>query len=287
MVAAALAAIPTIASMLSSLFGKKTEGGENVNVLDNIPSWIKNSAEGLSGWAQQYYKNFVPGEGYSGKFTAGATDLENMGLDQLKGLLGSPATGDLFAAGKQQILDTLGGKYADPNQSPFIKSMIGLSKMNLSDLTNEARAKRGARGTYYTSDALNEESKLNERTLNYLNSVVGDFTKNERQNMLGAATTAQNMDQYRNLTAPLTKIGASQTYGSLLRTIEQSDLEAKYNDFVRQRQEQAMPLQVMQGLAGQQPFITNYTAPTTQSNNTLGNIMDLISKLNFSGDGFN
>ena len=44
MVAAALAAIPTIASMLSSLFGKKTEGGENVNVLDNIPSWIKNSA---------------------------------------------------------------------------------------------------------------------------------------------------------------------------------------------------------------------------------------------------
>lgn len=280
------AAIPAIASLASGLFGKKKkEDGQTVSAQQMMPAWQSAVGEGLSSWIQQYMKNFVPGEAYGGKFTADMTDLEKMGLDQLGGVMNAPATGDLFAAGKQQIMDTLGGKYANPNESPFIKSMIALSKQNLGDLINTERANRGARGTYYTKAGVNAEGLLNERTQNYLNSVVGDFMNTERGRMFEAAPIAQEMDKYGTLTAPLAKIQASQTLGSLQRTIEQADLEAQYQDFERQRKEMAMPINSAQSLYGTQTQygIPSWQMPSTQENNSLGNILGMISKLNFSG----
>jgi hypothetical protein len=282
------AAIPAIASIAGSLFGKKKSGGETVTAEQMMPEWQSKTGEQLAIWIQQYMGNFQPGAEYTGEFTAGPTSQETASLDMLTKFMGSsPLFGDLYSAGKGQIMDTLGGRYADPNESPFIKSMINLSQQNMGDMINQTRARRGARGTYYTKAGIQEEGDIAERSQNYLNSVIGEFINNERGRMFQAAPIAQAMDQYENLDAPIQKIAAGQSLGSLLRTIEQGDLEAQYQDFIRKREEMAMPIKEAGSLYGTS---TEYgqksmTAPFTESNSSFGNIADIISKLNFSGMG--
>lgn len=251
---------------IMSMFGGKKKGG-SVNMEDYYPSWTKTAANTLAPWVKQYLPQFQPGAAYGGKMTAGATPFETSGLDILSKYMNAPNTGELFGAGKQQIMDTLGGRFADPNESPFIKSMIDMSKMNLTDLINQTRARRGGRGTYYTEEGLREEGDIGARSQANLDAIIGQFIQNERQNMLGAVPQATQMDEYESVLAPLKKITASQTLGSLQRTIEQADLEKKYQDFVRQRQEMAMPLQEANVLMGGQlggGGILNQ--PNTQSN---------------------
>lgn len=286
-VAGLLAAAPAIFSLASSLFGKKKSGGETVTADEMLTADQKAVGGGLSSWIQQFLSAYQPGKDYTGAFTAGTTDIEKTGLEQLETLMGAPATGDLFAAGKQQILDTLGGKYADVNASPYIKAMVNLSKQNLGDLINTSRRGAGARGSYFSRGAMQDENTLNERTLNALNAVVGEFMNTERGRQFQAAPIAQSMDQYGNLTAPLAKIQASQSLGGLERTIEQADLEAQYADFKRQQEElSAVPGQAQSFYGQNVPYgLKSVTMPTTQENTSLGNILNMISKLNLSSLG--
>ena len=252
---------------IASMFGGKKKGGGSVNLEDYYPSWTKTTANTLANWVKQYLPQFQPGQAYGGQRTAGMTPFETSGLDILGKYLNTPDTGELFGAGKQQILDTLGGRFADPNQSPFIKSMINLSKMNLTDLINQTWARRGARGTYYTEEGIREEGRLGERTQNFLNTIIGQFIENERGRMFQAIPQAMQAGEYETALAPLKKVGASQTLGSLQRIIDQSDLESKYQDFIRQRKEMAMPLDasslLMQGAPGGGGI---FNAPAIESN---------------------
>jgi hypothetical protein len=95
------------------------------------------------------------------------------------------------------------------------------------------------------------------------------------------------MDEYENVSAPLKKIGASQSYGALDRLLEQSDLEAKYNDFMRKRKEMAMPLDVAGSLAGGTPFPSSLQQPQQTSQFNMQDIMGLIQPLlsKFLGGG--
>ena len=287
MLSAFLAAAPALANIVGGLFGKNTEEGETVTMEQLMPDWQKATGEQLSQWVQQYLKNYAPGQAYNGKFTAGATGIETQGLDQLQNLMNTPATGDLFSAGKQQVLDTLGGRYANPNESPWIKSMINLSKQNLSDQITSSRRQAGARGNYYSKSAISDESDLNERTLNNLNAVIGDFMNTERGRQFSAVPIAQSMDQYSTLTAPLAKIQASQSLGNLMRTIEQSDLESQYQDYLNQRKELSALPNTAQNMysTSSQYGVPSWQMTDVQQTNTFGNIMDVITKLNTSALG--
>jgi len=204
-----------------------------------MPDWQLETGKQLAALIQKAMAGYNPGETYKGNLSADMTGFEKSGLGVLGDYINAPNTGDLFGAGKQQVMDTLGGKFADPNQSPFIKSMMNLSNMNLQDQITQARGQAGARGTYYTDSAIKGENTLRERTMNNLNAIIGQFIGNERDKMFQAAPLAQGMDQYANITAPLSKVGASQTLGSLQRLMEQSDLERQYQEFMRQRGEQS------------------------------------------------
>lgn len=259
--------------------GKKEKGSDKV---DMYPSWVKDNANLLSNWAKQYVNNFVPGEEYTGDYQAPATGYEQTGLSKLGQFLSSPGTGDLFNASKSQVMDTLSGKYADPNQSPFIQAMTALSNKNLEDQINAARASAGGRGKYFSTNAINQEGKIRENSVNNLNALIGDFINNERSRMFQAAPIAQTLDQYANMDVPLKQIGASQTYGNLERTIANADLESRYQDYLRQRTEQQVPIKVAQGLASGSAGPEQLQSPVTESN-SLSNILSLIGKLNFGG----
>jgi hypothetical protein len=284
---AALAAIPGIASIMGGLFGKKETPGQTVNIEDMTPDWQKQMRTQMADWVQKYLKDYAPGEAYGGKMTAGMSTEESGGLSILDKFLSGSSIGDLFKAGKGQIMDTLSGKYADPNTSPFIKSMRDVSNQDLTDAINASRRGTASRNKFFSTAALGEEKDLTNRNLQNLNSIIGSFMQNERQNMLGAVPVANAMDQYENVTAPMTQVQASQTYGSLSRILEQADLEAQYNDYSRQRSELGQLPQTGLSLSGMssQLGIPSWQMPSTTGTNSLGNIMNLLSGLNFSSLG--
>jgi hypothetical protein len=284
---AALAAVPGIASALGGLFGKKDEEGAQINLEQLMPAFQRETGQKLADWIKTYMDQYKPGEAYTGKLSAGATSQEQTGLSILDQFLGGSNLGDLFKAGKGQILDTLSGKYADVNKSPFVNAMREVSNQDLMDALNTSRAGAGARSKFFSTAAMGNEKDLTNRNLQNMNQIIGNFLQTERQNMLGAASTAQGMDQYENLTMPLSKIQASQTFGSLNRTLEQADLERQYNEFTRQRTEMAQPIQAAQSMYGTQSQygIPSWQMPNTQTNNTFGSIMNLLGGMNFSGLG--
>jgi hypothetical protein len=231
----------------SYLLGKG--GGDEVSQDQMAPAWQTALQKQLASMYSSNLSSYDPAASYGGTLSAGATSQETQSLEILQKYLDSANTGELFGAGKQQILDTLAGKYANPETSPYIQSQTALAKQNLQDSINTSRLGAGARGNYYSTAAMKDESSLQERTQNTLNSIIGTFLQNERQNQLGAATTAANMGKYEDMTAPLMKVEAGQTYGSLNRVLEQADLDRQYNEWSRKQTSQQTTAQNAQGLA--------------------------------------
>ena len=171
---------------------------------------------------------------YGGQLTAPLSQYEQLALSELGNFFNTPITGELFGAAKGQILDTLGGRYADPATSPFIQAMTRLSSQNLGDLITQARGRRGARGTYFTRAGIQEEGQLAERSQNYLNALIGQFINQERGRQMQAIPFAFAGEEYGGLTAPLRRVQAGLSYGAVPRLLEQADLERQYNEFTRQ-----------------------------------------------------
>ena len=103
--------------------------------------------------------------------------------------------------------------------------------------------------------------------------MIEDFINQERGRQQAAVPQAQALEQYGNLTAPLQRIAASQSFGALPRVLEQSDLERKYQDFVRQRSElQGVPQTGLGVLSKSVPYGINSFTPPQQ-----GGFFDQIS----------
>lgn len=281
---ALLAALPGAASLASGFLGKKSSGGDEVAAQIGLPQFQQQTGQQLADYVSKYLSQYQPGKAYGGQFSAGMTGAESTGLDQLNNFLAAPGLGEAFNVANQNVMDTAGGKYADPNTSPFINSMVNLSRMNLQDSIDQSRRSAGSRGTYFTKSAIEGENRLRERANTGLDAVVGDFINQERGRSLTAANTALAFDKYKNMDIPLSKIDASQSYGSLPRMLEQADLERQYGDFFRQQGELSGVPQAANSLFGQNtPYQPAYQTPIVQQNDAFGNILSIISKLNLGG----
>lgn len=272
---------------LSGLFGKKNKPGQQYNLQPMMPQNQLGTGNALGSWYMNALNgmNYTPGQTYNGKLSAGPTSQENYSLSMLDNLLRGGGTGDLFNQASQQISDTLSGKYANPANSPYIQAITELSNRNLSNQLDQSRAASGARGNFFGTSSLRDESRLRGDTLANLNAVIGDFANTERGRQYDAASIAQQFDKYKNMDVPLSLINAGQTYGSLGRTLEQADLERQYQDFLRQRGEQQGVLSGAQNYYGTSvPYgIQNWQGPSTQVNNTFGNVMDILGALRDGG----
>lgn len=267
----------SIFSLVGDIFGKKEKGGD---VIDTTPSWLQNIGKTLGNSLNTGLADYTPGAAYKGdlNFAGTPTDMETGGLDILKKLLGSAGTGPLFESANTHLLDTLSGKYADPKTSPYIQAMQKALKTQLADQITQERGTRGARGNYFTNAGVQAEGKLRERSTDSLNSIIGQFIQNERNNMLGATDKAVALDKYKNVQLPLSLVGASQQYGGLERTIHGANLESQYQAYLNQRKEQSGALNTAAGLNN----VTNIgkaITPKYTVNNDLGNVMDILGSI--------
>lgn len=267
----------SIFSIAGDLFGKKEKGGD---LIDTTPKWLQTLGKTLGTQLNTGISNYTPGAAYTGdlNFAGKPTDMETQGLGILKELLGSSGTGPLYEGAFNHLNDTMSGKFADPATSPYIKAMSKVFQNNLGDQITQERGMRGARGSYFTGAGIDSENKLRGRSLDNLQSVIGQFIQNERGNQLAATDKAAALDKFKNVTLPLTMVGASQSYGGLQRTIDAANLESQYQDYKRQRTEQGNAVNTAAGL----PDITDIgqvRTPKYMANNDFGNVMSILDSI--------
>ena len=235
-------------NFVSSFFKPKSS---TVTQEPMMEQWQLDSGKNLANWANQGLANYNPTANYNGQFTAGMTPQENQSMGLLQNYMNQPATGQMYGAAQGQVMDTLGGKYSNLQTNPFLQSMQRVNQTNLNDQLTEARRGQGARGGYFNSQALQEEGRLRGSSMDNINAIMQQIAQQERQNQMSAVGQAQNLDAYGNQ-ARMGQIQAGQQYGQLPRMIEQADLEAQYNDFLRKQQGGSQYAQGAQSVFGTQ-----------------------------------
>lgn len=254
--------------VLGGLFGGGDDegggGGQMLEFLDLRNPDQKRVQAALADWITKYMGDFKPGEAYTGKMTAPMSGFETQGLQSLQRFMDQPDFTNLLSNAGNEVNKTLTGKY-DPYTSDFYKAARDAAMIERGDARNRMNAELGSRGKYFSSEALREGKDMDTRTTNFLQQTLASLAENERQNRLKVLPYAESINK-EMVDAPLKKVAASQTYGALPRTIEQADYERLYQDFLRKRQEQALPISAAAGFNTQSQMRTyaNNTVPAEQ-----------------------
>jgi len=229
----------------------------NISLLDTRNPQQNAIDSSLSDFITTYLPQFKPGEPYTGQLSAPMDTFQNQGMSFLQKYLDQsqqPGANAVTDAAGKQITDTMNGAY-DPSTSPFYKATRDAAKVEQQSALNQQNAQLGARGKFFSSEALNEGQQLNTNTTNFLNTTLTGMAEKERQNKLTAAGMAPAISaaQTRQSLAP---IEAATTVGALPQQMQQADLERQYQEFQRQRQEKALPLTAATGAYSNQGMQT-------------------------------
>lgn len=213
-------------------------GSEKKTLESDRPEEQSAVGKQLGSWLSQYLGKYEPGKKYEGELTAPMSAQERAGMDYLNQYLGAPTTGPLYEAGKKELLGTLEGSTYDPAKGLFYKGLRDTALLNEEDVINRQRRGAGYRGAIFQDTSLRDETRARTETGNYLNQLLGGLYEKERERKLSATDKALEYEKYGQA-APLAKVSAATTFGSLPRLIQQADYEAQYKDFLRKQQELA------------------------------------------------
>jgi len=239
-------------------------GSEKKTLESDRPQEQTDVGKQLGGWLQQYLGKYEPGKEYNQPFTAPMSAQETQGMGWLDQYLGAPATGDLYAAGKKELLGTLEGSTYDPAKGLFYKGMRDTALLNEQDVIDRQRRGAGVRGSLFQDTSLRDETRTRTETGNALNTLLGGITERERERRLGATDKALEYEKY-GAAAPLAKTSAALTFGALPRVLQQLDYEAKYKDFLRKQTELSGVTGAAQsyyGTRGPEYGLKEYEAPS-------------------------
>ena len=226
----------------------KGGGGVDISMLDARNPDQKAIDSSLSTFITKYLPEYTPGVPYGGKLSAPMSEFQNQGMGFLQNYLtqqsqpGANATTDNAAS---EINATMTGGY-DPSTSPFYKATRDAAMVNQTTAQNQLNQGLGARGKFFSSEALNEGQQLQTNTTNFLNQTLTGMAEKERQNRLTAAGMAPQISaaQTRQAVAP---IAAATTFGAIPQEMQQADLERQYQEFERQQTEKQNVLSAATG----------------------------------------
>ena len=235
-------------AFLGGLFGGAKKLFDRQEVPQNLDTRnpdVKRVQESLANFITSFLPQFKPGQPYGGQLSAPISGFETQGLGNLQRYLDQPDTTDLLPAAGQNVLQTLTGGF-DPYNSKFFQAARDAALYNRQqavDLTNRDLA---GQNRFFSSERVNKIGDINAQTSNFLNQVLADLSEKERDRQISVLPQAQSLDR-EIMTAPLRKATAATTVGALPRELGQADLERSYQEFSRQRQEAALPLQAAGG----------------------------------------
>lgn len=252
----ALTAAP-IAAQALGLGGKKKS---TVNQIPLEPQGVTDARGGLLSFAQGgNYGGYKAGQAYTNPFgDYNMTDIEGAGQSKLLAMLqgGLP---DIFNTG----VNELNSLFTTNEYDPFAEN--GLYKgfrENLDLETNDqvdALKRDAAFGkSLYSTDTIKRIGDLHEsanRAKTGKMAELYDTFVGRRLNAIPQAIAAGQTQEGLDMN----RIGASQTYGSLQRTLNDAGFKAAYADFLRRQTEKGGQIGALQSVVGSPP---NYGVPS-------------------------
>lgn len=266
MVASAAIGVGTTA--LSGGFNKSNRkggsGGVDISMLDTRNADQKAIDGAMSAFVTKYLPQFDPGKPYAGSLNAPMNTYQNQGMDFLQTFLdqsGQANSNPMLTMAGTELSKTLNGEY-DPSTSDFYKTTRDAALVNQQTAQNQLNAGQGARGKFFSSEAMNENQQLQTNTTNFMNQTLAGLTEKERQNRLAAVPQAMALDK-AGTAARIAPIAAATSFGAIPQQLDQAGLEREYNAWLNQRTEMAMPLQAATGAfqGGNSKTLTNTTQP--------------------------
>lgn len=195
------------------------------------------------------------GEQYGGPLVAALSKYEQTGLDQLGTYLDQPlpSEGTLYTSAVDEITKTLAGDY-DPSKSEYYQAYKNAVMRELEESKDRLKASTSARDKYFGGGRIATEGELEESAVGDLALIMGQLAEQERMNRLNVLDPALQYSQFAEA-APMTRIAASQEFGDLPRLIEQAEMDADYQEWMRALNDLGIALDTATGLATYQPGI--------------------------------
>lgn len=216
----------------------------------------------LQNFMQTYASKYEPQKPYTGKFTAGMSPYEGRGLQEfLTQYLNAPDVSPELQGARDFFTNTMKGTY-NPDTSPEYRAYRDTAKYNRDQAIKDTNAALGARGKFFSSEAVNKYGDINAQTANALNTENARLADKERSRAEGAAGKVAGLEQYIS-GIPLQKATAATTTGALPRLLEQADLEAVYQDFLRRQKEGQGAVATAAGAQYTEPYTIQSTKPST------------------------
>ena len=195
------------------------------------------------------------GQTYPGPLVASLSEFEETGLGGLRNYLGQPSAteGELYTSAVDSILKTLEG--GDPQYAEAYKKAL---RRDLEEGMDLLASKTSARDKYFGGGRIQTTGEMVEDYLTNLAVIRAEEQERAKDRALQAVGPALEYSQFAE-TEPLQRIAASQEFGQLPRLIQQAEMDADYQEWVRALNDLGISLDTATGLATFQPGMTAVT----------------------------
>lgn len=221
----------------------------------------------------------LAGTEYKGPLIAALSEFEETGLAGLKDWLGGelPTEGVMYKSAADEILKTLSGEEYDPAKGEYYQAYRTGVMRELEEAKDRLAARASAGDKLFGGGRIATEGELEESAVGDLALVLGQLAERERERRLGAVGPALGLTQYEEA-APLARVAASQQFGELPRLIEQAEMDAEYQEWMRALNDLGIALDTATGLATYQPsYFLKTTGGTKQWTQDVGTVLSLMS----------
>ena len=213
-------------------------------------------------------------QGYGGSLgNYNMTGLENQGQGALSSTLsmGNPF---IFNQGTQAVNDLLSTHNYDPNNDQGVyKGLTSGIDFNRDEAIKQTNQGAAYQGNLYSSNAARNIGNINVQAANQKSNILSQLYQNFTNQKIGAASTAINagtQDQSMNLA----RIGASQQYGQLARTLQDQQAKDAYAAWQTQRQTELAPMSALSSLSGQN---ANYGVQSVNQPNPWNSLLNTLT----------
>lgn len=211
----------------------------------------------LSSFISQYGGQYKPGQPYNQPLTAPMSGFENQGLGSLQSYMDSNLMTPNLRSAQDYLTQTIAGGF-DPKTSPYYAPLRDTAEYNRKMAIKNLNADLGGRNQFFTSEAVNKTGDVEAQSAIGLNNAMATLAGQERNRQDAAVQAAPNFESFIS-GLPLQKTAAGLGPGSLPRTLQNSDLEAQYQDFLRKQKEGQDVLTAAQGFKSA-PLTESYQA---------------------------
>ena len=224
-----------------------------------------------------------PGEQYGGEMIAPPSPYGKESLDYLRQYSKGGPTAS--TAGAKTYLQDIVGKYKDPASSPYyqaVKAEAGrLKEQGMRDIEDIA----AGGGRYWTGARMGEQAEYGKDIDVGLMNVLGQLAEAYTGQQLQAAPMLAGMGEYEEA-RPLRAATALQGMGDYERNIQQSQLQAVYQEWLRATQDRPMQMGALAAGVEQPPMYGRVTERPSTAGAMLGEVSPLMGSYNIHKYGY-